>query len=424
MSSIYRRFRDPITAFIHLQAKLQHRIASADQARMHALEILARDDDSEPLLKREEELGVLSAEQKNRLEKVKKLHLREFHRANPLLPDETLEQEYCAALAEPWRDYPKGTVAVVRETSVCREIHLFTYLRLEDMEIRHVPDEEVQMEVGSFVTVAPSLVGSDAGVDFGALAENLYIGLLKGFLGKAGSELFGELFPPGPPTWIQDVYKEVRAIIHDEIEQARLSELEAKLKVACIHVADYNTFRDEDFFVSKSYLEKAYDILVEVTEQLKKLNRPAINIYSVAVAQWFLIMQEFSLVDPKHSGNPLASRWSHLIQERAKDAVEHAEKVRKEIIDTRLAAISQVKCWYYRDKTHYYFEDEGKTIWDQSDGGGCRPKNIVDQCMAAREAYYRKKETEVTQKMAGVATSIKAWRELMVNPLPRLEASF
>ena len=135
MSVLYRNFRNVKTAPKQLRAKIRQIVKDPTLAKELSLEILARRDDAEPPLLGEQDMGQLPKQSEHRLKAVKKKHLDAFHRVHPLLPGETLEQETCAVLAEDWREYAKGTAVVVRETSVCREIHLFSYIRFTHPDI-------------------------------------------------------------------------------------------------------------------------------------------------------------------------------------------------------------------------------------------------------------------------------------------------
>ena len=414
---LYRSFKDPDTAFETLQLKLQQHDHDEEEARARALEILARDDDAEPRLLTEANLSALPREARERIEKTMKVHLQIFHRTHPLLPGEKLVHEFCGVLAEDWRDYPKGSAAVVRETSACKEIHIFPYLRLEGASL-HTAGPTETGGVRRHVAHPEQLV--TFGFDVASIAGDLYLGLLKGLLNKATTELFEYLFPPGPPVWIDQVYTQIRSIVHSEIQQGMLTEVQGRLIACATHVYDYNAFRGEDTDKAQRSLEKAYDICVEVEGLLRQLREPAAMIYCIANGQWFLIMQELARTDAKHLANPLESKWSQVIRDRAAAAAKHAEEMRKSIIAARLKCISEcMEHWSYNaDITYYFTDSETHYVWKVAKG--CTSRE-AGQCTAAREQYYRRIETEITDKVKDIATSIGAWNQLVQYPLPRPE---
>jgi hypothetical protein len=260
------------------------------------------------------------------------------------------------------------------------------------------------------------------GFDPASIAGDLYLGLLKGLLNKATTELFEYLFPPGPPAWIDQVYTEIRNIVHSEIEKAKLDEMKGKLEACSYHVHDYNAFHLEQPASARDYLMKAYDICVDVTAQLSQMGDPAALVYCLSVGQWFLIMQELARIDPEHLDNPAASHWSSLIQQRAPKTAEYAEKCRKSIIATRLGKISECKQIFTpnSDQIFYFTDSEVKYTWKIVKG--CTEKE-VRQTIAAREQYYRRIEAEITAKVKGIETSVAAWTELGKQPLPDLARS-
>lgn len=416
---LYRDFTNPKAALGHLEHKLRQLGHPRKTSRMQALQILARADDSEPRLLTESDFRDLPADVRKRLKRVKRVHLDVFHRTHPLLRGESIVDESYAVLADDWREYPKGSVAVIRTTNICKEIHVFPYLRLEGSELREVtpglpvsPDEEA----------AARLVPGEMvfGFDIGGIVGDLYIGLLKGLLNKATTMLFESLFPPGPPAWIEQVYTQMRGIVHTELDKAMLTQMQGQLRTCAAHVHDYNLFREEQPRESLDFLTKAYDICLGVTGQLTEMGDVAALHYCVAVGQLFLIMQELASTDSRHQGNPVASKWSHSIQELAPTFAKHAEERRQSIIATRLKCISEPRQRFIQDcdQLFYFCDTETNYVWKIVKG--CTDKE-VRQTTAARAEYYARIQAEITCKVKDIAKSVEAWNQLAKYPLPRPE---
>ncbi len=429
MNVLYRKFRNMITAPQQLEAKMQQTVKDPALAKELSLEIMALRDDSEPPLIREQDIGQLPREKERRFKAIRKKHMDAFHRVRPLLPGEALEEETCAVLAEDWREYLKGTVVVIRETSVCREIHLFPYIRFKHPDIEVLSDEgisppEVKGEVmfgAAPVSVAPPL--------FGALARELGNGLVKAATGLSAGPLFEKLFPPGPPNWVTELYKEIRNIVRSEIEQARIGEMQGMLRECSEHVRDFNMFKASKVPFAKcgDHLKDAYKLAVHVQTQLEQIGDAAVNIYCISSGQRFLIMQELAFNDPDHPRRPLDSPWSALIKKTAEKSVECGEKLFKSILQTRLNAITQIdglamppyahwKYWFNDTVTGEHFTSQGHArCFTADDEREIRWNNISQQ----RTAHCQKVEQEMRNNLSGVSESIEAWKQLAGYPLPR-----
>ena len=127
------------------------------------------------------------------------------------------------------------------------------------------------------------------------------------------------------------------------------------------------------------------------------------------------------MTDPVHGGRPLESTWSELIKERALAAVTHADRLHHSIIENRLKAITDVQHFYdpHMDSIYCFTDKETKYTWAKAQLG-CKER-ARPQCIQARQAHILEITAQMTKKLEGVSTSIKAWKELALHPLPRPE---
>lgn len=427
MTVLYRRFRNPKTAPKQLQAKLFQRHENRALARDMAKEIIALRDDAEPRMILEKDIGPLPEPSARRLKAIKRKHLAVFHRVYPLLPDETVEAEAYAVLAEDWGEFPKGTVAVVRETSICREVHLFPYIRFEHPDLVVLPDEELAPPgLGQFM-VGAAMVGAAPPI-FATLARTLGDGLVKGITGVSAGPLFEKLFPPGAPDWVGTLCTEIRQIVRGEIEQARISTMRGKLEECSDHMRDFNAQKAKGvpFAKCRHDLRKAYDLVVEVQNQLQEIGDAGLNVYCIASGQRFLVMQELAFDDPDFPRSPGKSPWSERISAEAKRAADCGLKCFNSIIQTRLRAITEIdgmampphahwRFWFNDTVTGQHFTSQGHARCFTADNEqDIRWNNISQQ----RRDHCQAVETAMKTQLAGVTDSINAWRLLVKDPLP------
>ena len=200
------------------------------------------------------------------------------------------------------------------------------------------------------------------------IAKSLATGLVSGITGKIGVLIFNEIFPPGIPSYFEEVYKEIEIIINKELTQNTIDEINGQINGLKDWVAITYTNAKESG-MSKEKLTallqpREPQIAIQVVGVLMedRYAEPGITVFMIGAGMHLSILQELALIDPDAS-SPTESHYAKSVQDYAGTKyAPHAKLTTENILKTRenkihgkrKTNIPRVGGVYY---DHFWFED-------------------------------------------------------------------
>ncbi|MDF9754821.1 hypothetical protein [Pseudomonas hunanensis] len=149
-------------------------------------------------------------------------------RQTPLLEGETLLEESFAFLGKPYNGCRVRSVALLRTTNYGQLVYLFKDVVVgQDGQLLFIE------AVGPVSSPAADLELSSTDVvaaAFGELGGKLATSLASAVGGAIGKALFEQAFPPGVPSYFDQVYVELKRIVGGELQQSLIDSIDGSIK--------------------------------------------------------------------------------------------------------------------------------------------------------------------------------------------------
>ena len=276
--------------------------------------------------------------------------------------------------------------------------------------------------------------------DVSALASGLASALLKGIGSKVGALIFDEIFPPGTPSYFDEVYKEIEKIVHQEITENTIAEVNGKINGMKNWVAITYTNAKESG-ESKQELTaliqpKESQIAIDLIGVLMndRFAKSALRVFMIAAGMHFAILQELAFEDPTVD-SPSDSPYAKSVQDYAEKYANHAKTTFDSVLSSRLDMIKPgVSChtssfppppnvirmydFYFEDKLTRY---ESKAYVMTIDSFHCFNKDAEKERDAAMEAYREEKRKDLVAQLEDPVATADEWLKLKTQPLPSQE---
>lgn len=343
---------------------------------------------------------------------------------------EIVEEERFTYLEMPFKCTPKHTPVFLRRTNMAEYCLIVTgYL----VRINQVRQDKTQEGSGLIFYQAPTpptmmdLQGADT-----EIAKALALGLLSGVASKVGVLIFNAIFPPGDSDYFTEVYTEIEKIVHQELTQNTINEINGKINGLKNWVAIVYTNAKESGTLSKKELTDMIQpqeptLAIDLVGVLMEENfaKPGICVFMIAAGMHLAMLQELALVDPNVS--PKDSPYIESVKDYAETYANHAKTTTDAIISTRLGMIKPHDKYRYNNDTsqRYYFYSfkDDYTGYDESflmdcDSKGCHNTDAEQQRNDAMEKYKDEKRNEIVAAMEDPAATANEWLKLKTQPLP------
>jgi hypothetical protein len=351
--------------------------------------------------------------------RIKRLE-RAINLAYPLLAGETMDADgvFSSFLSADYLDYPAGTVAVRRRSSFGELFFIDTNFVVQESDIIDITPP-----------VSVDLIPPGATTAWSALAAEIGKSLLRPLAKEIGSAIFAKLFPPGVPSYFDQVYKEFENIIHGVINENKRRELSGRVNSVQDGMVTYNTIKRDPakYEESQRILSTIWNESRTITNELKEFPEIGLGLFVVAGGLHLAIVQEKAITDKDHK-NPNNSPWAEDLIRKAEEFAPFAIENRNRIINTRASAISAVQ---FVEETRYIPVggpvDYSYWFWrDTFVGGyykypkrqGCCDPDPLQTANNDRQSRWDSTVGAMTNVLAAVVPTANDWKKVGASPIP------
>ncbi|MET0625060.1 MAG: hypothetical protein ABW250_19095 [Pyrinomonadaceae bacterium] len=344
--------------------------------------------------------------------------------AYPLAIDEELSEDGLSVtcLSEALMEYPRGTIAVRRETNLCEIVFLdqeFTF----DIDGKELLDARPEYST-------ETLAGAEAeefAFGWATLGMGIAKSLLGAIAGKIGSAIFAKFFPPGVPPYFEQVYEEFRKIVKQEIEENAIKLLVGEVGAVQAHMSAYAQHmlagnRD----AAQQDIAQAWNRSVLVTSKLLQFPVAGLGPFLTAGGLHLALLQERALSDQTVK-DPNESSWAKIYVERAGAFISYAESQPDKIVSARAAQITPAALWRRTAHTPHGPIDRSVWWWEDKAIGlrreypvsrGCCDPDPRSTAERTRAEHYANVINPLTTSLKPVKDAARDWRRARETPLP------
>lgn len=339
---------------------------------------------------------------------------------------EIVEEERFTYLEMPFKHLPKYTGVLVCRTDQA-EYSLITvgYLFRPHQIRRELNCHEAVFYQATEIQVTG--IVSD-------IAKSLATGLVSGIAGKIGVLIFNEIFPPGIPSYFEEVYKEIERIVNKELTQSTIDEINGQINGLKDWVAITYTNAKESG-MSKEKLTallqpREPQIAIQLVGVLMedRYAEPGITVFMIGAGMHLSILQELALIDPDAS-SPTESHYAKSVQDYAGTKyAPHAKLTTENILKTRENKIQPKNDTYAPPGgtvfyNSYWFEDSLTGYRSQDwmnivDMKGSSNPDASKQRNEAMANYKKEKHNQLVDDMEDPIATADEWLKLVDHPIP------
>lgn len=340
---------------------------------------------------------------------------------------EIVEEERFTYLEMPFKDLPKYTGVLVCRTDQAEYCLITVGYLFRPYQIRR--------ELGCHEAIfyqAPEIQVTGAVRD---IAKSLATGLLSGIAGKIGVLIFNEIFPPGIPSYFDEVYKQIERIVNKELTQNTIDEINGQINGLKDWVAITYSNAKESGMGKEKLTEllqpREPQIAIELVGVLmeERYAEPGITVFMIGAGMHLSILQELALID-SDAPSPTESHYAKSVQDYAKKYAGHAKPTTENVLQTRANKIqAKVKTIYPPGTTTFYdvywFEDSvtGYTSQDWINCVSIKASSNPDAWKQRDEAmanYKKEKHNQLVEDMEDPVTTANEWLKLDDHPIPSM----
>lgn len=274
----------------------------------------------------------------------------------------------------------------------------------------------------------------------GEFASQLGLALLKGIAGKIGALIFDSIFPPSVPSYFAEVYKKIQQLVHDELTQNVIDELNGKTNGVKDFVQNTYTPMKNSGDSDQVLYDKISPVQTQfVTDVIGVLEEPryasgGFTGYMIAAGMNLALLQELALV----TSGATKSGYMDAVKKNAASHADHAQKIYDKLIQARKDAIvltsgvilipnpiypygspvpSVQQCWFeWEDK---YTGD--KKLWSYFVpplGGEVGDLNAESDAKKGKEEHTAEAVPKFIDELDNPQDTIDKWKKLTETPLP------
>ena len=180
------------------------------------------------------------------------------------------------------------------------------------------------------------------------IAKDLLKGIVSGIGKQIGAKMFDKIFDQSDPSYFTEVYKEIEKIMHQEITENTILEINGQVNGTSNWVKlTYNPRKDSGASKKELYdlLEpKVSDLAINMIALLeeKTFAESALAVFIIAAGIHFSLLQELATVDPDVQ-DPHESSYIVTIKGYGPEYADHAEKIWGNIEKVRKAQVADVE---------------------------------------------------------------------------------
>lgn len=382
---------------------------------------------------------VLNSEQEAETKVRRRCALQVLREEAPLLPGETVVAERFTVLAADWEELPVGTVVFERTTDRATGYYVFPDWRWIDGQGLVWSDLPAALHAPG----APAAVKMRVGAGLASLGvTDLLLPLAKALggaiAGEAGTFLLEAVFPPSPPSYFDEVYRQLAKVVGKELTQHDIDLISARLDAVLEWQRRVYNPKNPRAITDPHERERLFSQIEAEIRGLEdaiailrnpRWSRQGFTVFALAGGVYLALCQEACLMDHLHT-DPTKSSYFKTIQLTAGGFADSLEGTLAEILKLRRDGVRlvhgnqniRIGGKNYMSRT-YRFEDpvngrrgperrkrkQDKKTW-VGDPFGEATKDL--------EAY-RAELPAILERELGEPTKVSAaWRVLVRQPLP------
>jgi len=346
---------------------------------------------------------------------------------------EEIVSERFTYLAKPFSCHPGGTAAFVRKTNFAEYCFLIPgYIVQTGNKINKMIGSRRKLFRIEEPVFPSRVVVSTSLKD---IAKLLGEGLLKGVGGNVASLIFGAIFPPDMTAFLDDVYLEIQRIVHDELTDVIIDQLNGRIygietwvRNTYVNLKASGMYDDEE--LSEMMREREVEIASEVIGPLRedRFSKPGICAFMIGAGMHLAIIQELAYIDPK--SDPMSSAYIDVLKSWAKDYGDFADTTTDAILSDRLEMISVKSETYFDHGSGYFFNDYWcydsfdqtslERHWWYTDDKGDRHGDLqaADHAREDLQDHWHAVRADLLEEMSDPYAVADDWLKLIDDPLP------
>lgn len=257
---------------------------------------------------------------------------------------------------------------------------------------------------------------------------------LVGKLGtQIGALIFDAIFPPGVPSYFDEVYDEIKKIVKEALAANTIDEINGRINGTQAWVENsyaprksssnppsrQDLYNDVTPYVNLMYTEAVQTLM------LPRYAKAGLTVFMVAAGVHLALFQEQALVDPNQT-DPENSSFATTVKINAKIYHDHVIKTYNEIVDTRKKQVSVVYDPFVDcvgnscvSQQRYYWEDaysnERSGYFAASKDGPPAEQRARTDC----DAHIEKVVNQLKSDLGDPIATAEQWLKLVSNPIPK-----
>lgn len=417
------------------------RAAGTDEGEIGSLSELASELSAPPKLVDATTI-TLTEEQEVEVRVRRRCALQGLREEAPLIDGEVIVDDQFSVLAEDWDELPAGTAMLRRRTNRAVIYYVFPDWRFDsDGGLVWTDPPQALLDPKLLEAPAPREMPKMAGLAaLGVMDLVLPIAKALGgaIAGKAGTFILEAIFPPTPPSYFDEVYKQVARVVGVELKQHDIDLISTRLNALLDWQRRVYNPKNPRAITDRREREKLFD---QIEAEIRKLDdaiailrhpkwsRPGFTVFSLAGGVYLALCQEAALMD-YHDTNPSKSSYYKTIQLTAADFANSLESTLAEILALRRDGVRlehgnhniRLSGKNYMFRTYHFYDPANGKKGPVRKSTKKDSKTIVGDPFGAATkdmANYRAKLSSVLEQELGSPTQVIAhWRALIKRPLP------
>jgi hypothetical protein len=389
----------------------------------------------------EDKLPPLHAQQREAIDRFVQCALGKIEKNYPLLSGESVEKDYASFLTEPFLKFPAGTAVIKRSTNMADLYYVITNVQVDER------GDLLRTEPPGRMPRAGSLDGESLPAK---LAMSVVTGMASAVGGAIANFIIGQIFPPGVPSYFDQVYQRMSELIGQGLQQDKIESVNGAINTIKDHVQDeYSVARRQSNLEDDGDRAMLFNLLQKYdsgfisgpggmlgTLQLERNEQAGFAVFLLGASLQLALFQEMANVAPqKKDGKwlkPLETSYGKpqtgTVAVTAQKFATYADRVWPKVIESRIKNIRAVE--YEANKhvvsgdvyweLHGKIDDNGTPMWNRQ----MNKNNEKDGSNPTRTqlnndvASYKQ---QVTSKLIGTysdpTTIANKWRELIKTPM-------
>ena len=389
----------------------------------------------------EDKLPPLHAQQREAIDRFVQCALGKIEKNYPLLSGESVEKDYASFLTEPFLKFPAGTAVIKRSTNMADLYYVITNVQVDER------GDLLRTEPPPRMPRAGSLDGESLPAK---LAMSVVTGMASAVGGAIANFIIGQIFPPGVPSYFDQVYQRMSELIGQGLQQDKIESVNGAINTIKDHVQDeYSVARRQSNLEDDGDRAMLFNLLQKYdsgfisgpggmlgTLQLERNEQAGFAVFLLGASLQLALFQEMANVAPqKKDGKwlkPLETSYGKpqtgTVAVTAQRFATYADRVWPKVIESRIKNIRAVE--YEANKhivsgdvyweLHGKIDDNGTPMWNRQ----MNKNNEKDGSNPTRTqlnndvASYKQ---QVTSKLIGTysdpAAIANKWRELVKTPI-------